>query len=90
MFLTKPLELAIDNQAGCNDDPICRVDRIARRTPILTSIAEIVASLWRKVTVSISRNMAAERRNRAAIERELFCGQYTLSSKNDDDLPVVR
>jgi hypothetical protein len=39
--------------------------------------------------VQISRAVAGERRNRAAIERELFHGQYRLLSKNDDDLPIV-
>ena len=33
---------------------------------------------------------AGECRHRTAIERELFGDRYRLSSKNDDDLPVVR
>jgi hypothetical protein len=39
--------------------------------------------------VFISRNIATQRRNRIAIERELFRGQYTLTSEHDDDLPPV-
>ena len=30
------------------------------------------------------------RRARTMLEAELFRGQYRLSSKNDDDLPIVR
>jgi hypothetical protein len=30
------------------------------------------------------------RQQRAILEAELFCGRYHLSSKNDDDLPIVR
>jgi hypothetical protein len=30
------------------------------------------------------------RENRARLEAELFRGRYHLSSKNDDDLPIVR
>jgi len=44
---------------------------------------------WRKLIARMSRALAEERRNRLAIERELFHGQYWLSSKSDDDLPVA-
>jgi hypothetical protein len=47
------------------------------------------AAAARNLAVRISRALAAERRNRAAIERKLFRGQYTLASKNDDDLPIL-
>jgi hypothetical protein len=43
---------------------------------------------WRKLAAQMSRAVAGQRRNRAALERDLFAGQYFLSSKNDDDLPV--
>lgn len=43
---------------------------------------------WRKLVTEVSCAIAGERRNRAVIEKELFRGQYTLTSKNDDDLPV--
>jgi hypothetical protein len=33
--------------------------------------------------------LASERKHRAAIEKELFRDQYTLASKNDDDLPIA-
>jgi hypothetical protein len=37
---------------------------------------------------SAQRSMA--RADRARIEADLFHGRYHLSSKNDDDLPLVR
>ena len=44
-----------------------------------------------KVVVgNIRRALADERRNRLLIEKEIHHGQYRLSSKNDDDLPLVR
>jgi hypothetical protein len=33
---------------------------------------------------------AEARQQRAILEAELFRGRYHLSSKNDDDLPIVR
>jgi hypothetical protein len=90
MFLAEPLELDTDNHARCDADSIFPVSNVRRRTPLFTNVVETVISLWRRIAASISRNFAAERRNRAAIERELFGGRYMLSSKNDDDLPVVR
>ena len=37
------------------------------------------------------RRASAERRaDRERVEEELFRGRYHLSSKNDDDLPLVR
>jgi hypothetical protein len=37
----------------------------------------------------VRRSVAQERADRARIEAELFHGRYHLSSKNDDDLPLV-
>jgi len=38
--------------------------------------------------VEILRVRASQRRSRDAIERDPLRGQYTLVSKNDDDLPI--
>jgi hypothetical protein len=57
----------------------------------MSAFAAFVAaaiSAWSKFVARISRALADERRNRAAIERELFHGEYRLSSKGDDDLPI--
>jgi hypothetical protein len=38
----------------------------------------------------LQRSVAQARADRAQVEAELFHGRYHLSSKNDDDLPLVR
>jgi hypothetical protein len=38
----------------------------------------------------LQRSVAQARADRARSEAELFHGHYHLSSKNDDDLPLVR
>jgi hypothetical protein len=38
----------------------------------------------------LQRSVAQARAHRARVEAELFHGRYHLSSKNDDDLPLVR
>ena len=63
-------------------------------------IAFVHASSWRLATRTVARalevfaqlreTMAEVRENRRKLEAELFRGRYHLSSKNDDDLPIVR
>jgi hypothetical protein len=48
----------------------------------LTGVASLLSRLRRSV--------AQARADRARIEAELFHGRYHLSSKNDDDQPLVR
>jgi hypothetical protein len=38
----------------------------------------------------LQRSVERARAERARVEAELFHGRYHLSSKNDDDLPLVR
>ena len=56
---------------------------------IAVAIAKAIAgaaSLWSRLQQSV----ADARADRARVEAELFHGRYHLSSKNDDDLPLVR
>jgi hypothetical protein len=39
---------------------------------------------------SVKRSIAQARADRARVDADLFHGRYHLSSKNDDDLPLVR
>lgn len=55
---------------------------------LVVTFALMAVEEWRKLVADVSRAFASERRNRQAIEQELFRGRYTLSSKNDDDLPI--
>jgi len=85
MFVTEPLELDLVNldnlpvaySAAAKYVAECRVP------PLLTAISAV-----RKLFMKVSRALAGERKHRTAIEQELFRGQYTLASKNDDDLPI--
>jgi hypothetical protein len=52
----------------------------------ITRTAAGTAPLWS----SVRRSLAQARADRTRIEAELFHGRYHLSSKNDDDLPLVR
>jgi hypothetical protein len=74
MFVTEPLELDfVDEQS-----------REKAANAISTPIA-FARSILKKIT----RALAGERRNRLALERDLFGGRYTLCSKSDDDFPVI-
>jgi len=90
MFLNKPLELDIKNRGSDIVEPLAAaMDAAKRRAPRLVGFVGMAVAQWRKLVARMSRTLAEERRNRAAVERELFHGQYWLSSKNDDDLPVA-
>jgi hypothetical protein len=52
---------------------------------IARALAEAASVLLR-----LQRSVARARADRARVEAELFHGRYHLSSKNDDDLPLVR
>ena len=82
MFLAEPFELDVENQGGRVAGLLAATCKIVARL-IGPAIAE-----WRKLVAEISDAFSSQRRHREAIERELFRGQYTLSSKNDDDLPI--
>jgi hypothetical protein len=89
MFVNTPFELDLENRGSRFIDPLAAaMDVVKRRLPALAGFAAMAVAEWRKLVAQVSRAMAGERRNRAAIERELFHGHYTLSSKNDDDLPI--
>jgi len=89
MFLNEPLELDLENQGSRFVEFLAAAtDMAAGRLPTLVAFVAMAVLEWRKLVAQISRAVAGERRNRAAIEQELFHGHYTLSSKNADDLPI--
>jgi len=90
MFLAEPFELDVENQGGRVGGLLCAASEVvARRAPLLGSLVGSVVAEWRKLIAEISDAFSSQRRHREAIEKELFRGQYTLCSKNDDDLPVA-
>jgi hypothetical protein len=59
---------------------------------LLNTIAVAIAgALARAASLlfHLQRSVAQARAERARVEAELFHGRYHLSSKNDDDLPLV-
>ena len=52
---------------------------------IARTLARAASSLFQ-----LQRSVARARADRARVEADLFHGRYHLSSKNDDDLPLVR
>jgi hypothetical protein len=51
----------------------------------------IASTLMKAVSLlsSVQRSMAQARADQARVEADMFHGRYHLSSKNDDDLPLV-
>ncbi len=89
MFLAEPFDLDAENQGGRVAGLLFAASEVvARRAPLLSSFVGSVVAEWRKLMAEISGAVLSQRRHREAIERELFRGQYTLISKNDDDLPI--
>jgi len=91
MFLNEALDLDLDieNEGSRLVGPLsAAMDIVTRRAPTFAAFVAMAIAEWRKLVAQISRSFAGERRNRAAIERELFHGQDILSSKSDDDLPI--
>jgi len=89
MFVAEPVELDVENHGSPFVALLAAaVGVAARRAPFLAAFIGMAVAEWRKLVAQVSRAVAGERRNRKAIEKELFHSQYTLSSKNDDDLPI--
>jgi hypothetical protein len=89
MFLAESIELDVENKGGRFVALLTDViDAVERRAPLLVAFVRMAVAEWRKLVAQVSLALASERKHRAAIEREIFRGQYTLSSKNDDDLPI--
>jgi len=89
MFLAGPIELDIDVHGRCAWSP-STIEKTARQTIPLPRFTRRAVAAWRKIIAVVSHSRAALKRNRTAAEQELFGGRYKLTSKNDDDLPVVR
>jgi hypothetical protein len=91
MLVEHSIELDLPNQGSRFAELIATtIDIIRRRAPFVTSLIGVAIAQWRKLDSRISRALVDHRRNREAIENDLFSGQYELASKNDDDLPILR
>jgi hypothetical protein len=87
MVIPEPLELDVENQGNQFITLLgLAINLVARRMPIVVVYVSMAKTQWRNLVASVSHALIGERRNREAIEKELFGGQYTLTSKSDDDL----
>ena len=89
MLVEHSIELDLPNQGTRFAELIATtIDVVRRRTPFVTNLIGVAIAQWRELDSRISRTLTDHRRNREAIENDLFSGQYELASKNDDDLPI--
>jgi hypothetical protein len=88
MFLDEPIELDVATQDGRHAMPESAMEKTVRQAPSVVAVIGGVVAAWRKLIARVSCSLPSERSNRAAIEKELFGGQYRLCSKSDDDLPT--
>jgi hypothetical protein len=63
---------------------------IASAVPAIVSFLRKAIGSGTRLLLHIVEVIAEARMQRAAIEAELYLNRYKHSSKNDDDLPIVR
>jgi hypothetical protein len=91
MVVSEAFELDIENKGN----PFVAHFRAARRLvsrlaqQLAASAGKMAAAGWMAIA-RFSTALAEQRMHRALIEAELYRNRYTHSSKNDDDLPIVR
>jgi len=91
MLVEHSIELDLPNHGSRLVELIgTTTDIVRRHAPFVTNLIEAAIAQWRKLDTQISCALAGHRRNREAIENDLLRGEYKLSSKNDDELPMPR
>jgi hypothetical protein len=91
MLVEHPIELDLPNQGSKLAELMAALTNIvSRRAPRVAKLIGMAIAQLRSLDSQISRALDGHRRNREAIENELFGGEFTLASKNDDDLPISR
>jgi hypothetical protein len=91
MFVSERFELDIENKGNRLVAHLGAARRLVSRLAqqLAASVGKMAAAA-RMPVARFSRALAEKRRHRTAIESELFRSRYKHSSKNDDDLPIVR
>jgi hypothetical protein len=91
MLVEHSIELDLANHGSRFAELITTIiDIVRRHAPFVINLIGVAIAEWGKLDARISRALTDHRRNREAIENDLFSGQYELASKNDDDLPISR
>jgi hypothetical protein len=90
ILLSDRFELGIENSGNPLITHLAAVKRaLARFTQALVALIGKAAATGQVLYARFLRARAEERLHRTAIERELLHNRFKISSKNDDDLPVV-
>jgi hypothetical protein len=91
MLVEHAIELDVPNQGNWVIGSIATtIDIMRRPAPRLATRIGMMIAAGRNLGSQISQVLANKRRNRGAIESDLFRGEYKLVSKNDDELPIPR
>ncbi|HZL27461.1 MAG TPA: hypothetical protein VFC39_13130 [Acidobacteriaceae bacterium] len=91
MFVEERFELDIENKGNPFVARLGAAKRLVSRLAqrLAASTGKLAAAGW-MVVARFSTALAEQRMHRTLIEAELYRNRYTHSSKNDDDLPIVR
>ena len=89
MFVSEQFELDIVNHGNFLVAHLAAAKRMVMNFASISIVSKAVA-IGKKLLAQFSRARSEMRKHRAIIEHELYQNRYRLSSKNDDDLPIVR
>jgi hypothetical protein len=91
MLVEHPIELDLPNQGSKLAELMTALTNIvSRRAPRVAKLIGTAIAQLRSLDSQVSRALDGHRRNRDAVENDLFGSEFTLASKNDDDLPIFR
>jgi hypothetical protein len=91
MLVGHSIELDLPNHSSRLVELIATIIGIVRRrAPLVATFIGMAIAEWSKLDSRIAHALNGHRRNREAIENDLFGGEYKLASKNDDELPILR
>lgn len=81
---------AADRNRTSRTRPVPGAAAAARMTRRVSKLRNDTIVRGQAFYARLAHAQAGMRRHRAAMEEELFRGSYTLSTKNDDELPMIR
>jgi hypothetical protein len=91
MLVEHPIELDLANQGSKLAELMTALTNVVdRRAPVVAKLTGMAIAKLRSLDSQISRALDGHRRNRDAVENDLFGSEFTLASKNVDDLPIYR
>jgi len=83
------MSLATYSKSNTSDKASVKSQAVSGRPTVISRLRKGLAAVGRAL-ISFHEAIAEARVQRAMIEAELYRKRYLHSSKNDDDLPIVR